>query len=83
MTGVCANSELQNLYSTLVSLEEGLSAGGEEVEGGVQWKNYNIVSPCQDGKKGIRLILRHMARLLKVYGMVVNCKIQSRIIHNS
>ena len=65
------------------SLEEGLSAGGEEVEGGVQWKNYNIMSPCQDGKKGIRLIIRYMAGLPKVYGMVVNCKIQSRIIRNS
>ena len=53
------------------------------MEGGVQWENYNIMSPCQDGKKGIRLIVRHMAGLLKVYGMVVNCKIQSRIIHNS
>lgn len=75
-----------------MSLEEGPSVGGVEVEGGGQWEKYNnIVSPCQDGKKGIRLIVRYKARLPEVNGMVVNCKtkalkythVQSRIIHNS
>lgn len=56
-------------------LSRGTSVGRVEMGGEYLWeKCNNLVSPCKDGKKGIRLIVKHKAGLPKVYRMVVNCE---------